>query len=96
MPRILSLDPAATYMAHLLGLSDQIVGVTHACRDPAEVVGRPVVVRPKFDADGLRSDEIDRIYADFARRGESPYRMDMDLIARLQPHVVLVQAVCDI
>lgn len=96
MPRILSLNPSATYMAHLLGLTDQIVGVTHACRDPEAVVGKPVVVRPKFDSEALSQAEIDRLYSDFARRGESPYRVDLDLVARLQPQVVLTQAICDV
>jgi len=96
VPRILSLNPSATYMAHCLGLTEQLVGVTHECRDPAAVVGLPVVVRPKFDSNQLTQTEIDRLYSDFARRGESPYLVDLDQIERLRPDVVLTQAVCDV
>lgn len=96
MPRIVSLNPSATYMAHALGLTDFVVGVTHECRDPAAVVGRPVVVRTKFDSDALSSQEIDRLYSDFARRGESPYLVDVAQIRDLAPDLLLTQAVCDI
>jgi len=96
MPRILSLNPSATYAAHLLGLTNQLVGVTHECKDPPEAARLPVVVRPKFDPETLSSREIDRLYSEFARSGESPYRLDLDLVTGLRPDIVLTQAICDI
>ena len=41
--RIVSLVPSATEIVHALGLGEQLVGRTHACDFPAEVVDVPVV-----------------------------------------------------
>ena len=41
--RIVSLTPAATEIVHALGLGDDLVGRTHRCDHPAEVLDVPVV-----------------------------------------------------
>ena len=41
--RICSLVPAATEVLFALGLGDQVVGRTHECDWPPDVVGKPVV-----------------------------------------------------
>jgi iron complex transport system substrate-binding protein len=43
--QIVSFLPSATEIACALGLTDQLVGITHECDYPVEVVGKPVVVR---------------------------------------------------
>ena len=58
--RIVSLLPSATEVLFALGLGDSVVGVTHECDFPAEVAGKPVLVRPRVDS-GADAVEIDAL-----------------------------------
>ena len=44
--RIVSLIPSATEIVCALGLSRQLVGVSHACDWPPAVAGKTVLTRP--------------------------------------------------
>lgn len=47
--RIASFLPAATEMVYLLGLGDQLVGVTHECDYPPQAKTKPVLVDCALD-----------------------------------------------
>jgi iron complex transport system substrate-binding protein len=74
--RIVSLQPSATEIVFALGLGDWLVGRSHRCDHPEEVVDVPVVTsvggstRP-------------------AGPGAAVGRVDLDLIAKLEPELVL-------
>lgn len=54
--RIVSLTPSATEIVYALGLGDELVGRTHVCDYPAEVIDVPVVTVDDLDAPGHRLD----------------------------------------
>jgi iron complex transport system substrate-binding protein len=59
--RIVSMLPSATEIICALGLSDQLVGISHRCDYPQEIEGVAVVTRPKIAAAGaapVRDDEL--------------------------------------
>jgi hypothetical protein len=56
--RIVSLLPSATEIVCALGLRDELVGVTHECDWPPDVVGLPVMTRNALDLHGATSREI--------------------------------------
>ena len=58
--RIVSLLPSATEIVCALGLSRQLVGVTHECDFPAEAARKAVMTRPTLDLDGASNATIDR------------------------------------
>jgi len=59
--RIVSLLPSATEIICALGLSDQLVGVSHRCDYPPEIEGVAVVTRPAGSPnDELGPSELDR------------------------------------
>ena len=54
--RIVSLMPSATEIVYALGLGDELVGRTHVCDYPAEVIDVPVVTVDDLDAPGRTLD----------------------------------------
>ena len=74
--RICSFLPSATEIVYLLGLGDSLHGVSHECDFPADALGKPKVVRSRFDPAKLGSREIDRLVTDMMMRGENIYEVD--------------------
>ncbi|WUI02754.1 ABC transporter substrate-binding protein [Spirillospora sp. NBC_00431] len=92
--RIVSLLPAATDIVAELGLASDLVGRTHECDWPPDVVdGVPVVTGAGFDDGDLSSREISGAVG---HQGSSLYELDAGLLARLAPDVVLTQDLCEV
>lgn len=96
MPRIVSMLASGTEIVHLLGLSDGLIGISHECDHPPELMDRPRLSRPRFDPAGLESGEIDRRVREVMLEFGSVYAVDADLLERLDPDLVLAQAVCEV
>ena len=95
--RIVSLLPAATDIVAVLGLGADLVGRTHECDWPPEVVeGVPVVTAAEFAADRMSSREISDAVGGAAHRGSSLYTLDVERLAALAPDVVLTQDLCEV
>jgi iron complex transport system substrate-binding protein len=96
MPRIASFLASGTEIAVALGLQDDVVGISHECDWPPEVLDRPRMSRPRFDPEGMTSGEIDRALRDAMAEHGSVYQVDEALLSELKPDVVLTQAVCEV
>jgi iron complex transport system substrate-binding protein len=94
--RIVSLLPAATEIVCLLGLRDSLVGVSHECDFPPKVRRLPVLTRSAFDSDRLSQSEIDVRVREAMSKGEGASAIDADLLASLQPDIVIAQELCDV
>ena len=91
--RIVSLVPHATELLFELGLGDQVVGVTHECDYPEEAASLRHVTRDLLPA-GLGHAEIDEAVRERMDRGEAIYALDEDLLADLEPDLIVTQALC--
>lgn len=94
--RIVSLLPSTTEIAFALGLGDQVVAVTHECDYPPEARQRPVITASALDHHSATSAEIDAAVRGQLRDGISIYSLDTAMLERLQPDLVLTQALCDV
>ncbi len=94
--RIVSFLPSATEMVCLLGLDDQLVGITHECDYPDRVRQKPVVVRNALDLSKMTRAEIDRSVSERIHAGDSLYRVDENLLRRLDPDLILTQNLCEV
>src|SRR5437899_1235705 len=93
--RVISLLPAATEIVAALGAGGRLVGVTHECDYPPEVRGLPRVTRSRLDP-GLSSGQIDAALAAAKREGTATVDVDVELVGRLRPDVIIGQAICDV
>jgi iron complex transport system substrate-binding protein len=93
--RIVSLVPSATEMLFALGLGDEVTAVTHECDHPPEALELPHVTRDVIGP-GLTSAEIDRAVRERTERGESIYELDEAALERLQPDLIVTQALCSV
>lgn len=93
--KLVSLIPSATEIVALLGLSDRLVGRSHECDYPAEVQTRPICTAPKFNPEGDSGEIHDRV-TDLLQSALSVYRIQTDVLERVQPTHILTQAQCEV
>jgi len=93
--KIASLLPSATEIVYALGLGDDLVGVTDECDYPPAAVTKPVISRSALSPGHLQTPrEIDNAVRDKVGVGEPIYQLDVDLLRRTQPDVLLTQDLC--
>jgi iron complex transport system substrate-binding protein len=95
-PRIVSLLPAATEMACVLGLERFIVGVSFECDFPPAITGRPRVVNSRIQSHDMTPREIDEQVSALLQRNASLYVIDEELLQRLNPDIILTQNLCQV
>ncbi len=102
--RLISLLASATEMLAELGALDQLVGRSHECDYPPEVLSLPTVSRVMIDVD-TTSAAIDAQIkqlaslpelADPALSALSIYAIDVALLQALRPDVIITQTQCEV
>lgn len=94
-PRIVSLIASATEIVHALGATDWLVGRSHECDYPAQVLSLPACSSAKFDVHGDSRQIDDRVKATLMS-ATSVYNVDTALLNELAPTVVLTQTQCEV
>lgn len=93
--RIVSLLPSATEIICGIGLRDALVGVTHECDYPLDVVDLPKVTKTLIPHDAS-SGEIDRLVRQQLESQQALYSLDMPVLESLHPDLIVTQALCDV
>ena len=94
--RVVSLLPSATEIVCALGAAEQLVGISHECDHPPEVVaGLPALTASRLSVDG-GSGRIDRSVRDLLRAALAIYDLDVDRLAELDPEVIVTQDLCEV
>jgi iron complex transport system substrate-binding protein len=94
MPRIVSLLPSATEIVCALGFEDALVGRSHECDFPHGVERLPVCTQPKVGGGDTRA--IHASVSAILQQDISVYRVDAELLRRLQPTHVVTQIQCEV
>ncbi len=94
--RIASFLPAATEMVCLLGLGDQLVGVTHECDYPPQATTKPVLVDCALDLSGMTTAQIDDAVTARIRSGRSLYVVDEAKLRQAAPTLLITQNLCQV
>lgn len=93
--RIISLLPSSTEILCALSLRDRLVGVSHECDFPADVIGLPVLTEPKLDPHGS-STAIDARVRAIVQEGLSVYRINTEVLRQLEPDLIVTQDQCEV
>jgi iron complex transport system substrate-binding protein len=91
--RIVSLLPAASEVLWFLGHGDRVVGVTFECDRPPEAAQRPHVT-DTIVPPGSTPADIDALIREAMEEGRELYRLDRDLLASLDPDLIVSQDLC--
>jgi iron complex transport system substrate-binding protein len=82
-------------MLFALGVGQDVVAVTHECDYPSGALGLPHLTRSVIP-DGLVAAEIDAAVRHLTERGSALYELDEQLLADLEPDLIVTQAVCEV
>jgi iron complex transport system substrate-binding protein len=93
--KICSLLPSATEILFALGLGDQVAGVSHECDFPPEARSKPILIKSRVSLTESAA-EIDRQVRGFLERGESLYSVDFDVLAAIEPGLIVTQDLCHV
>ncbi len=93
--RIASLLPSATEIVCALGARESLVGVSHECDYPADVVGLPILTKSHIRV-LPRSADIDRDVRALVRDVLAVYELELDVLRELEPDVIVTQDLCDV
>ena len=93
--RIVSLLPSSTEILCTLGMRECLVGVSHECDYPSDVIGLLTLTEPKLNPHGL-SGEIDTRVRQIVQEGLSVYRIKTDVLQSLQPDLIVTQDQCNV
>jgi len=91
--RICSFLPSATEIVCALGLTESLAGITFECDYPPEARAKEVVVNTRL-SQATGAGEIDRQVSEFMARGESLYQIDVDMLERVAPDLIITQDLC--
>lgn len=93
--RIVTLLPSATETVCAIGLADQLVGITHECDYPSDVLGLPRVTRALLP-ERATSGEIDEAVRELSHAESALYSLDRELLQSLKPDLIVTQTLCDV
>src|SRR5918999_1698742 len=91
--RIASLVPSATEALFALGFGDDVVAVTHECDWPDPANELPRLTRSVIEP-GLPPAAVDAAVRELTGRGGAIYELDHGVLERLEPDLIVTQAVC--
>ena len=93
--KIVSLIPSATEIVCSLGLLDKLIGVSHECDNPKQILNLPRLTKSKIKLNQSSLDintEIQKILS----LGLSVYEVDSDLLRNLNPDIIITQSQCSV
>jgi iron complex transport system substrate-binding protein len=95
MQRIVSLIASSTEIVCALGCSNQLVGISHECDFPPEILTLPRCTSTKFPTD-VSSAAIDMQVKAIVQKGLSVYLVNADRVRDLKPDILITQTQCEV
>ncbi len=90
-----SFLPAVTQMIYDMGLQDSLEGITFECPTQALKEKTPVV-RCLLEGKNYTSKEIDELFSNSKKTGESLYYVEEEKLQNIAPDIIFTQDVCEV
>ena len=94
-PNIVTLLASATEIVCALGYEDALVARSHECDYPTSVTKLPACTESKINK-WTTSFDINKQVKSIVEQGLSVYRIDGNLLRKLQPDIIITQTQCEI
>ncbi len=94
--RICSFFPSATELLYALGCGRAVVARSQRCDYPPSARRKPIVVRSRIASAKLSSRGIHKAVESLRSLGEHQYLIDVPLLKRLRPDLVVTQELCNV
>ncbi len=93
--KIVSLIPSATEIISALDLSNNLVGISHECDYPKEILKLPKLTNSRIKTE-KSSAKIDYDIQEILEKSLSVYEVKSDLLKKLDPDVIITQSQCSV
>ena len=93
--KIVSLIPSATEIIFALDLCDNLVGISHECDYPKEILKLPKLTTSRIKTE-QSSLKIDYDIKKILEKSLSVYEVKSDLLRKLDPDVIITQSQCSV
>ena len=93
--KVASFLPAITQMIYDMGLQHMLDGITFECPKVA-LNEKQRVVRCVMEGKNYTSDEINTLFSNSKKTGESLYYVDEPVLASIAPDIIFTQDVCEV
>ena len=93
--KIVSLIPSATEIIFALDLCDNLVGISHECDYPKEILKLPKLTTSRIKTE-QSSIKIDYDIKKILEKSLSVYEVKSDLLRKLDPDVIITQSQCSV
>ena len=93
--KIVSLIPSATEIINALNLSNNLVGISHECDYPKEILKLPKLTTSRIKTK-QSSLKIDYEIKEILEQSLSVYEVKSDLLKKLDPDVIITQSQCSV
>ena len=93
--KIISLLASTTEIICALGLEENLVGISHECDNPEEILNLPRCSSPNIDINSS-SKNIDDLVEKSTMDGLSIYNINNELLKSLQPNYIFTQDMCNV
>ncbi len=93
--KIVSLIPSATEIISALNLCDNLVGISHECDYPTEILKLPRLTTSRIKTE-QSSLKIDNDIKKILEQSLSVYEVKSDLLKELDPDVIITQSQCSV
>ncbi len=94
--RIVSLLPSSTEILYELGLSEDLVAVSHDCDYPPEVANKVRLTSIDIDPATASSKALNEWVSGKVHNGISVYHIEKNALKEANPDLILTQELCEV